>query len=86
MNNPFEGKAIKFDTAEQLEHLAELARGYGVVVEGVKFDKSCLYFRKADTLSGFYSNYMTKKMLPEIHYSEFIKGIEAVNVNDTTEW
>jgi hypothetical protein len=37
--NPFEGKAVKFDTAEQLEHLAELARGYGLEVARMNYNE-----------------------------------------------
>lgn len=84
MNNPFEGKAVKFDTAEQLEHLAELARGYGLKAE-IAFENDYSFFRKDIHGGDCYFNYSTPFKLPEILYSDFIKSIEAVNVNDTPD-
>jgi hypothetical protein len=82
MNNPFEGKAVKFDTAEQLEHLAELAKGYGLEVQNECITKYGQHFRKHNKYKQ-YSNYIGTYNLPEIHYSDFIKGIDAAKGSDT---
>jgi len=82
-NNPFEGKAVKFETAEQLEHLAELARGYGLILSdrfGIN-SKSELYFR-ASKAYDTYGNYHNCNQLPEITYSDFIASLE----NDKEDW
>ena len=83
MNNPFEGKAIRFDTAEQLDHLAELAKGYGLEVKHVDFtDKVCRYFR----INGFnyYKNFANSlNPLPKIYYSDFVASIEGVKFTET---
>jgi hypothetical protein len=77
MNNPFEGKAIKFATEQELNHLAELARGYGLVVEAIKFEYG-LYFRKDGLcVTQLFSNYGDNNDLPEIPYSDFIASLES---------
>ena len=81
--NPFEGKAIKFDTSEQLDHLAELARGYGLVVCNVVDMYPCTHFR--DSCIGYYSNCEGTNGLPEIHYSDFVASIEAVKSNHSEQ-
>lgn len=82
-NNPFEGKAVKFDTKEQLDHLAELARGYGLGVGNITNEVTCGYFRiTANIPYDYYTNCYTDNDLPEIHYSDFIKGIEAVKESE----
>lgn len=80
--NPFEGKAIKFDTSEQLDHLAELARGYGLKVYGeTKFNEVFHFFRYS-IFYGCYSNFESANLdntnNTEIHYSGFVASIEAV--------
>lgn len=82
MNNPFEGKAVKFDTAEQLEHLAELARGYGLEVSRINYNEYDIYFRNTNnTDKPHYTNCWKTKGLPEIHYSDFTKAIEAIPIH-----
>ena len=77
-NNPFEGKAVKFDTAEQLEHLAELARGYGLDVGNISNECKCGYFvLSANIAYDYYTNYYNANGFPEIHYSDFIMNIDA---------
>lgn len=79
MNNPFEGKAVKFDTSEQLYHLAELARRYGLKIGNIVDDMTCGYFRILANISyDIYTNCYTANDLPEIHYSDFVASIEAV--------
>ena len=80
MNNPFEGKAVKFETSEQLDHLAELARGYGLKVRSInEHTKGVGYFRLTSNLAfDYYTNCYSANHLPEIHYSDFVASIEAV--------
>jgi hypothetical protein len=77
MNNPFENKAIKFATEQELNHLAELARGCGLVVS-VCFYDDYIFFRK-DIFSEkpIYYNYNSNGKLPEITYSDFIASLES---------
>lgn len=77
MNNPFEGKAIKLATEQELNHLAELARGCGLEVE--RLSSVILHrrnFRKADGFA-FYSDFVNNGNLPEITYSDFIASLES---------
>jgi hypothetical protein len=78
MNNPFENKAIKFETEQELNHLAELARGYGADVRNLYFeDEDCRYFRVNS--SGFYRNCGNSlNHLPEITYSDFIASLQLI--------
>jgi hypothetical protein len=80
-NNPFEGKAVKFDTAEQLEHLAELARGYGLKVTDIEYTPQDLYFRYW-AVNNAYSNSFRADTLPEITYSDFIASLPI----DKDQW
>lgn len=85
MNNPFEGKAVKFETSEQLDHLAELARGCGLIAVGYDFNLlTHRHFRKHFD-GKEYSNYRGNIGLHEIHYSDFVKSIEAVKESDTPD-
>ena len=81
-NNPFEGKAVKFDTAEQLEHLAELARGFGLKTD-ISFETDYFFFRKDVYGRECYYNYSTPFKLPEIHYSDFVASIESAKESET---
>jgi len=83
MNNPFEGKAVKFETAEQLEHLAELARGCGLTAVGYDFNLFTHRHFREHFDGKEYSNYRGTNNLPEIHYSDFIKNIEAAKFTDS---
>jgi hypothetical protein len=79
MNNPFEGKAIKFATEQELNHLAELARGCGLILSdtfGIN-SKSELYFR-ASKAYDTYGNYHNCNQLPEITYSDFIASLPPI--------
>jgi hypothetical protein len=78
MNNPFENKAIKFETEQELNHLAELARGYGLTVSTCFYD-DYIFFRK-DIFSEkpLYYNYKSNGKLPEITYSDFIASLESI--------
>lgn len=73
-NNPFEGKAVKFETAEQLEHLAELARGCGLTAVGYDFNLFTHRHFREHFDGKEYSNYRGTNNLPEIHYSDFIEA------------
>jgi hypothetical protein len=74
MNNPFENKAIKFETEQELKHLAELARGYGLTVDNVLNMYLCTHFR--DSGIGYYTNCANfLNQLPEITYSDFIASL-----------
>ena len=85
MTNPFEGKAVKFDTEEQLDHLAELAKGYGLYSGNNEFSAlSYRHFRKC-AKSENYSNYKGNNDLPVIHYSDFVASIEAVKSNHSEQ-
>jgi hypothetical protein len=80
MTNPFENKAIKFATEEELNHLAELARGYGFeLYNQTKFNESCYYFRYS-IFYECYSNFATKNVEntnnTEITYSDFIASLQ----------
>ena len=79
MNNPFEGKAVRFETSEQLDHLAELAMGYGLEVQNVSpHSDKYTFFRLSSTFK-HYSNYANNlHNNTEIHYSDFVASIEAV--------
>jgi hypothetical protein len=81
MNNPFENKAIKFATEQELNHLAELARGYGLGVERLSCTVSqSRYFRKAERFT-FYSDFYNPRHLPEITYSDFIASLEPTEID-----
>ena len=86
MNNPFEGKAVRFETAEQLDHLAELARGYGLEVQNVSpHSYKYTFFRLSSTFK-HYSNYANNLHNDtEIHYSDFVASIEAVKESKTVD-
>jgi hypothetical protein len=75
MNNPFENKAIKFATEQELNHLAELAKSYGVAVDNVVDTFLCCHFR--DSGIGYYTNCQGTNDLPEITYSDFIASLES---------
>lgn len=80
--NPFEGKAVKFDTAEQLEHLAELARGYGLILGACAFEPYA-FFRISSIGTQCYDTFSVPKNTDtEIHYSDFIMNIEAAKGSD----
>ena len=76
MNNPFENKAIKFETEQELNHLAELARGYGLDVDDLNFDCHHMHFRRCVYMD-MYNNYDHPNNLPEITYSDFIASLES---------
>jgi hypothetical protein len=84
MNNPFEGKAIKFATGEELNHLAELARGYGLEVDYIKFYGDNIYFRKLTT-EPTYANCSNTIDFTEITYSDFIASLESTEIDYSTE-
>ena len=84
MTNPFEGKAVKFETSEQLDHLAELARGYGLEVQNISITKYGQHFRKHNQYKQ-YSNYIGTCNMTEIHYSDFVASIEAVKSNHSEQ-
>jgi hypothetical protein len=75
MNNPFENKAIKFATEQELNHLAELATGYGLDVRDINFENtSCRCFR-ISTVAEFYSNFMVAGGCVSVTYSDFIASL-----------
>lgn len=75
MNNPFEGKAVRFETSEQLDHLAELASWYGLEVKNVSiYSVGHRYFRAVST-NAYYSDFNNNYNLPEIHYYQFVADI-----------
>jgi len=82
-NNPFEGKSVKFDTAEQLEHLAELARGCGLTAVGYDFNLFTHRHFREHFDGKEYSNYRGTNNLPEIHYSDFVASIESAKESET---
>ena len=85
MDNPFESKAIKFATQEELNHLAELARGYGLK-SAIHFDDEFLFFRiDPSSHEGIYYNYNDNAKLPEITYSDFIASLESKPTQNHTE-
>ena len=80
MNNPFEGKAIKFATEQELNHLAELAKSYGLQLQlSMIFVNTALYFRYSKVYD-FYSNFTEINgdgtNHTEISYSDFIASLE----------
>jgi hypothetical protein len=82
MNNPFEGKAIKFATEQELNHLAELARGYGFAVGGCEF-KSYTYFRSSSDDKRCYDTYSIPKPTDiQITYPDFIASLERTKQPD----
>jgi len=84
MNNPFENKAIKFATEEELNHLAELARGYGLTVNNVLNMYPCTHFR--DSGIGYYTNCANfLNQLPEITYPDFISSLQPIQRNHTEQ-
>ena len=82
MKNPFEGKAVKFDTAEQLIHLSELAKGCGLKVNELSFISIGHRFFRAVYNGAYYSDFNYSNNLPEIHYSDFVASIEAVKESE----
>ena len=77
--NPFEGKAIKFATEQELNQLAELAKGYGLEVKNLSpHDYNYHLFRR--TIDGVhYSNYNNNVHNDtEITYSDFIASLESI--------
>lgn len=84
MNNPFEGKAVKFDTSEQLDHLAELARGYGLETCKSIFSSDFPYYAYINSMRGYgVTNYPVNDI--KIHYSDFVASIEAVKSAHTEQ-
>jgi hypothetical protein len=76
--NPFEGKAIKFATEQELNHLAELARGYGLNVERVNYNEYDIYFRHTGhNGETYYTNCWKALGHTEITYSDFIASLES---------
>lgn len=76
MTNPFENKAIKFETEQELNHLAELARGYGLKVMSINFaDARCRYFR-INNLQYYTNCFNNMPELPVITYSDFIASLQ----------
>jgi len=74
--NPFENKAIKFETEQELNHLAELAKSYGLKVDNLEFaDIRCRYFR-VNNLQYYTNCFNNMPELPEITYSDFIASLE----------
>jgi hypothetical protein len=84
MNNPFENKAIKFATEQELNHLAELARGYGLDVDDLDFDCHHMHFRRCVHMD-MYNNYDHPNNLPEITYSDFIASLPPMQRNHTEQ-
>jgi len=74
--NPFEGKAIKYDTIEQLNHLVEIAKGAGLEVKFLDLTLISGCFRKNRNIS-HYSNYLIEPEDTPIPYSDFIASLEA---------
>jgi hypothetical protein len=85
MDNPFESKAIKFATQEELNHLAELAKSYGLEVENVKMNKICICEHFRLNGAGYYTNSTQNKYLPEITYSDFIASLQPMQRNHTKQ-
>jgi hypothetical protein len=82
MTNPFENKAIKFATEQEMNHLAELARGYGLDVDNLDFeDARCRYFR-INTLQYYTNCFNNMPELSEITYSDFIASLPI----DKDDW
>jgi len=77
MNNPFENKAIKFATEEELNHLAELAKSYGLRVGGVAFESGRYRHFRINMLKYYTNCYNEQPPLPEITYSDFIASLES---------
>jgi hypothetical protein len=75
MNNPFENKAIKFATEQELQHLAELARGYGLKTDTCIYVCGLHYFRYSKQIDA-YDCYTNNNNLPEITYSDFIASLQ----------
>jgi hypothetical protein len=78
MNNPFENKAIKFATEQELNHLAELARGYGLYN---KFPNNG--HLPEITYSDFIASLQPTEQQPDMvnhppHYT--VNGIEVIDV------
>lgn len=82
--NPFEGKAIKCDTLEQMMHLAEIAQSNGIqpfafnTVHG--FDSGHNYFMMCSSvlIKNSFSNYKKSDIEShetEIAYSDFIASL-----------
>jgi len=78
MTNPFENKAIKFATEQELNHLAELARGYGLKVANIPNCNLWKYnlFRE-DLNYKVYNKFSNNGHLPEITYSDFIASLKG---------
>jgi hypothetical protein len=76
MNNSFKNKAIKFATEQELNHLAELAKGYGLRVRGVAFESGRYRHFRINMLKYYTNCYNEQPPLPEITYSDFIASLQ----------
>jgi hypothetical protein len=79
-NNPFEGKAIKYDTIEQLNHLIEIAEGINLEVKFIEESYSTGVFR-VNVIHNHYSNYKPDSAFPIVPYSDFIASLEVTTVD-----
>jgi hypothetical protein len=82
MNNPFEGKAIKFETEQELNHLAELARGYGLdILKYTKHEDDYIYFRYSiayNSYSNFKNGNTSNTNNVIFTYSDFIASLQPI--------
>jgi hypothetical protein len=77
MKNPFENKAIKFATEEELNHLAELARGYGMTVGSCTFEPYS-FFRSLRLSNSQYDTFSIPKPTDTVTtYSDFIASLRS---------
>ena len=84
MTNPFEGKAVRFDTSEQLDHLKELANAKDLRLGNNGYIKDG-FFRYSDVLNVYDTFSITRGTESIIHYSDFVASIEAVKSNHSEQ-
>jgi hypothetical protein len=81
MNNPFENKAIKFATEQELNHLAELARGCGLDVRDINIGNTLCRDFRLSSIGEFYSNFLAAGYNISITYSDFIASLDATEID-----
>jgi hypothetical protein len=84
MKNPFENKAIKFATEQELRHLMELANSYKLDVCKSIFSTDFPYYTYLKSMVGYgVTNFPDN--VSKITYSDFIASLESKPTPNHTE-
>jgi hypothetical protein len=80
MNNPFENKAIKFATEQELNHLIEVANAHNLRLGNCAYFEDA-FFRYSDTLNVYDCFSIPTSKDTEITYSDFIASLDATEID-----